>query len=116
MRGAGDNGEVDMSAKTILIPDKFQEQIDDYTGKAETVGGLEYTVEAGDVSLASIEKYEECITEMNDTLALFSQLAALDGETMKQIKAAWMNADGENARKTVAEIVTGAAKDAFGID
>lgn len=98
-----------MASTTILEPDQFQEQVDDYTGKVETVSGLKYTVEASDVSLASIEKYLECVEEMNATLEEFSKLAALDGETMKRIKAAWMNADNENATKTVAEIIFGSS-------
>ncbi|MBQ8148186.1 MAG: hypothetical protein IJ040_05280 [Lachnospiraceae bacterium] len=100
-----------MAETLVLEPDQFQEQVDDYTGKVGTASALEYTASVDNAGLASIEKYLECVTEMNATLQLYAQLAELDGQSMQKIKAAWMNADNENATKTVAEIIFGTGSD-----
>ena len=46
----------------------------------------------------------ECVTAMNELIKSFSEFASLDGQTMQEIKAKWMNTDGEIATKTLAEI------------
>ena len=48
----------------------------------------------------------ECITAMNDLIAEFGQFAAMDVNSLQQIKAKWMNTDSNLATKTLAEIFT----------
>lgn len=92
-------------AEFFLEPNDFQAQIDSYNSKTEIVSVLKYTLEENEITLQSIDKYIECINAMNELIVLFSEFAALDGETMKRIKAKWMNTDGEIATKTVGEIL-----------
>ena len=42
---------------------------------------------------------------MNNLIKTFGEFAAKDGDTMQQIKAKWMNTDGEIATKTLIEIL-----------
>lgn len=92
-------------AEIFLEPNNFQAQIDSYNSKTEIVAKLKYTLEENSISLQSLDKYMECIKAMNELIVLFSEFALLDGETMKRIKAKWMNTDGEIATKTVGEIL-----------
>lgn len=91
-------------AEFLLKPNDFQGQIDDFISATESVAALKYAVEEGGVKLQSIDKYMECVTAMNELIKSFSEFASLDGQTMQEIKAKWMNTDGEIATKTLAEI------------
>ena len=94
-------------AEFYLHPNDFQDQIDSFKSTTETVEALKYELEKDGVELQSIDKFLECITAMNELIASFSEFAALDGETMQQIKAKWMNTDSEIATKTLGGILGG---------
>ena len=42
---------------------------------------------------------------MNDLIKTFGEFANKDADTMQQIKAKWMNTDGELATNTLVEIL-----------
>lgn len=92
-------------AEIYLNPNEFQGQVDAYKGATETVSGLKYKADKGGVTLQSVDKYMECVTAMNNLIKTFGEFAAKDGDTMQQIKAKWMNTDGEIATKTLIEIL-----------
>ena len=88
----------------ILRPNDFQKQVDSFKTTTDTVTALKYGLEKGGVSLQSIDKYVECITAMNDLITTFSEFAKMDGNSLQQIKAKWMNTDNDMATMTIAEI------------
>ena len=49
----------------------------------------------------------ECVDEFNKTIELFGNLLDQDTESMKLIKAKWMNLDSDVATKTLGEILFG---------
>lgn len=91
-------------AEFLLNPNDFQKQVDSFKSTTEVVAALKYSLEKNGVSLKSIDKYEECVTAMNELIVLFGEFAKLDANSMQQIKAKWMNTDGELATKTLGEI------------
>lgn len=91
-------------AEFLLNPNDFQKQVDSFKSTTEVVAALKYSLEKDGVSLKSIDKYEECVTAMNELIVLFGEFAKLDANSMQQIKAKWMNTDGELATKTLGEI------------
>ena len=93
--------------KVFLNPTEFQGQIDTFEAGADVIKGIKYDLDAKGVKLQSIDKYIECIDEFNATVKLFSEMLALDTESMKRIKARWMNLDSEIATKTLGEILFG---------
>ena len=62
-------------AEFILKPNDFQKQVDSFKSTKETVSALKYTLEKNGISLQSIDKYEECITAMNDLITTFAEFA-----------------------------------------
>ena len=54
-----------------------------------------------------MDKYMECVEEFNKTIELFGKLLDQDTESMKLIKAKWMNLDSDVATKTLGEILFG---------
>ena len=93
-------------AKFILKPNDFQKQVDSFKSTTETVSALKYTLEKNGISLQSIDKYEECITAMNDLITTFAEFAEMDCNSMQRIKAKWMNTDSDMATKTLGEILS----------
>ncbi len=57
--------------------------------------------------MQSVDKYMECVEEFNKTIELFGKLLDQDTESMKLIKAKWMNLDSDVATKTLGEILFG---------
>ena len=57
--------------------------------------------------MQSIDKYMECVDEFNKTIELFGKLLDRDTDSMKLIKAKWMNLDSDVATKTLGEILFG---------
>lgn len=94
-----------------LNPQEFQGQIDAFKLGTETIKELKYNLEAESVRLQSIDKYLECVAEFNKTIELFGQLLTQDTESMKLIKAKWMNLDNDIATKTLGEILFGSANE-----
>ena len=93
-------------AEFLLKPNDFQKQVDSFKTTTETVTALKYTLEKDGVSVQALDTYVECITAMNDLIAEFGQFAAMDVNSLQQIKAKWMNTDSNLATKTLAEIFT----------
>lgn len=94
-------------AEIYLNPEQFQKQIDSYQQTTEAVKELNYSLDSGGLKLTSIDRLEDCISELNTVLHDFGEMAALDTESMKRIKAKWMNADGDMATWTLGEILFG---------
>ena len=94
-------------SKVFLSPEEFQGQIDSFQTGADKVKELKYDMEAQGVKLKSIDKYLECIEEFNKTVTLFGQMLDLDTQSMKLIKAKWMNTDSDIATKTLKELIFG---------
>lgn len=92
-------------AEILLQPNEYQKQVDSFTSATDSVAGLKYQVEKDQVALQSIDKYAECVKAMNELIRSFGDLAKMDGDSMQQIKAKWMNTDGEIATKTLSEIL-----------
>ena len=69
--------------------------------------GLKYSLDKQGVRLQSVDKYMECVEEFNKTIELFGKLLDQDTESMKLIKAKWMNLDSDVATKTLGEILFG---------
>ena len=91
-------------AEFLLKPNEFQKQVDSFKAATDTVTTLKYELEKEGVSLNSIDKYAECVAAMNELIMSFGKFAKLDANSMQQIKAKWMNTDGEIATKTLGEI------------
>lgn len=94
-------------AELYLDPKGFEDQIKTFESGAENIKNLKYSLDKQDVKLQCIDKYMECVEEFNLTLSLFSNLLTQDIESMKLIKAKWMNVDSEIATKTLGEILFG---------
>lgn len=94
-------------AEIFLNPKEFQGQIDSFKTGADSIKELKYTLDKQGLRLQSIDKYMECVEQFNKTIELFGKLLDQDTESMKRIKAKWMNADSEIATKTLGEILTG---------
>ena len=92
-------------AELFLDPKGFQGQIDSFKSGTDSIKGLKYSLDKQGVRLQSIDKYMECVDEFNKTIELFGKL--LDQDTMKLIKAKWMNLDSDVATKTLGEILFG---------
>ena len=94
-------------SKIYLSPEEFQGQIDSFQDGADKIKALKYDLEAQGLKLKSVDKYIECIEEFNNTVALFSEMLELDTQSMKLIKAKWMNTDSDIATKTLKELIFG---------
>ena len=94
-------------AEIFLDPQGFQSQIDSFKSGTDSIKELKYSLDKQDVRLQSVDRYIECVEELNKTLQLFGKLLDQDVESMKLIKARWMNADSEMATKTLGEILFG---------
>ena len=94
-------------AELFLDPKGFQGQIDSFKSGADSIKGLKYSLYKQGVRLQSVNKYMECVEEFNKTIELFGKLLDQDTESMKLIKAKWMNLDGDVATKTLGEILFG---------
>ena len=94
-------------AELYLDPEGFQKQIDSFKSGADNVKNLKYSLDKQGVRLQSIDKYIECVEEFNKIIELFGKLLDQDTESMKLIKAKWMNLDSEVATKTLGEILFG---------
>lgn len=91
----------------FLDPKGFQGQIDSFKSGADSIKGLKYSLDKQGVRLQSVDKYMECVEEFNETIKLFGKLLDKDTESMKLIKAKWMNLDSDVATKTLGEILFG---------
>ena len=98
-------------ADLFLDPKGFQGEINSLKSGADTIKGIAYSLDKQGIRLQSVDKYMECINEFNKTVQLFSQLLSQDTESMKLIKAKWMNLDSEMATKTLGEILFGSTVD-----
>ncbi|MCD8299912.1 MAG: hypothetical protein LUC41_01850 [Clostridiales bacterium] len=97
--------------KEIYIdPNALQEQIDAYKDDTETVSGLKYAINDGGLLLQSIDKYNECLTAMNDLISEFSEFALMDADTLQKIRAKWMDTDSDIATMTLGEILSSKIK------
>jgi len=94
-------------ADILLKPQEFQGQIDSFQESAEEIKTIKYTVDKKSVQLQAIDRFIECINEYNSTVELFGKMLDMDTESMKQIKARWMNCDSEIATKTLKEVLFG---------
>ena len=94
-------------SRIFLNPGEFQGQIDSFQEGAEKIKALKYKLEEDGLKLKSVDKYMECIQELNNTIALFGEMLDLDTQSMKQIKGKWMNTDSEIATKTLKELIFG---------
>ena len=94
-------------AELFLDPKGFQGQIDSFKSVADSIKGLKYSLDKQGVRLQSVDKYMECVEEFNKTIELFGKLLDQDTESMKLIKAKWMNLDSDVATKTLGEILFG---------
>lgn len=94
-------------AELYLDPKGFQSQIDSFKSGADSIKELKYSLDKQGVRLQSIDKYMECVEEFNKLIELFWSLMDQDTESMKLIKAKWMNLDSEVATKTLGEILFG---------
>ncbi len=94
-------------SKVYLSPEEFQGQIDSFQSGAEKIKELKYDLETQGLKLKSVDKYIECIEEFNKTVALFGEMLDLDTQSMKLIKAKWMNTDSDIATKTLKDLIFG---------
>lgn len=94
-------------AELFLDPKGFEKQIDSFQSGADTIKALKYNLDKQGLKLRSIDKYMTCVEEYNATITLFASLLAQDTESMKLIKAKWMNVDHAMATKTLGEILFG---------
>lgn len=94
-------------AELYLDPKGFQSQIDSFKSGADSIKELKYSLDKQGVRLQSIDKYMECVEEFNQLIELFGSLMDQDTESMKLIKAKWMNLDSDVATKTLGEILFG---------
>lgn len=94
-------------AELFLDPKGFQGQIDSFKSGTDSFKGLKYSLDKQGVRLQSVDKYMECVEEFNKTIELFGKLLDKDTESMKLIKAKWMNLDSDVATKTLGEILFG---------
>lgn len=92
-------------AELYLDPKGFQAQIDSFKSGTDSIKSLKYSLDKQDVRLQSVDKYIECVEAFNETVELFGQLLDQDTESMKLIKAKWMNLDNDIAAKTLSEIL-----------
>lgn len=94
-------------AELYLDPKGFQGQIDSFKSGTDSIKRLKYSLDKQGVRLQSVDKYMECVEEFNKTIELFGKLLDQDTESMKLIKAKWMNLDNDVATKTLGEILFG---------
>lgn len=94
-------------AEIYLDPQEFQSQIDAFASSSDCIKDLKYSLNEQNVRLSSVDRYLECVEELNKTLELFCRLMDQDIESMKLIKAKWMNTDSAIATKTLGEILFG---------
>lgn len=94
-------------AEIYIDPQKFQDQIDSFQSGSDEIKKIKYVLDKKSVKLQSIDKYIECVEEFNATVQLFNQMMNKDTESMKLIKAKWMNLDSSVATKTLGEILFG---------
>ena len=94
-------------AKVFLDPQGFQGQIEAFQSGAESVKSLKYALDKKDVRLQSVDRYMECVEEFNKVVELFGKLMDQDTQSMKLIKAKWMNTDSDIATKTLGQILFG---------
>lgn len=92
-------------SELFLSPKEFQGQIDKFESGVSTIKGLTYNLDAQGVKLTSVDRFLECIEEFNKTIKAFGQLSDLDTQSMKLIKAKWMNLDSDIATKTLGEVL-----------
>lgn len=90
----------------FLNPKKFQEQVDNFVQGIDGIKGIKYKVDKKELNLQCVNRYEQCIEEFNKTIHLFGQMLDLDAESMRRIKAKWMNVDSDIATKTFIETLT----------
>ena len=87
-----------------LDPKGFQAQIDAFKSGTDSIKNLKYSLDKQGIHLQSVDKYIECVEVFNKTIELLGQMLDRDIESMKLIKAKWMNLDSDVATKTFGEI------------
>ncbi len=88
-----------MAKEIINNPDGFKKQIRDYSSASKGVDEAVFMTNVGNVRLSSIERYFECLIEMNDLLKEYSQLSNESKIAMDNAMAKWIGVDEEIAVK-----------------
>lgn len=93
-------------AELFLDPKGFEKQISSFKSSAGKVKAIKYEADKSGLRLQGIDRYMECITEFNSTVALLASLLEKDVSSMEQIKGTWLKLDKEMAQKTLWEVIT----------
>lgn len=88
-----------MAKEIINNPDGFKKQISDYSSASKGVDEAVFNTSVGNVRLSSIERYFECLIEMNNLLKEYSQLSNESEIAMDNAVAKWLGVDEEIAVK-----------------
>ena len=88
-----------MAKEIINNPDGFKNQISDYASATKGVDEAAFFTSVGNVKLSSIERYFECLIEMNNLLKEYSQLSDESKIAMDNAVAKWLGIDEELAVK-----------------
>lgn len=92
-------------ANIILEPEGLQEEITNSRTTNETIKDLKYDIDKMNVQLESIDKFIECLWELNAAILKFSEISEVDLNTLEIIRAQWMSLDEELASKTFFDLL-----------
>ncbi|SFI09870.1 type VII secretion effector, SACOL2603 family [Pseudobutyrivibrio sp. OR37] len=90
-----------------LDKEKFEELTTTYQNDSEQIKKIEYKLDEGEILLDSIDKYNQCLDEFKSAIDLFGTLMDQDINSMKTIKANWMNLDQKMAEITLKDLIFG---------
>lgn len=91
-------------ADIIIKPEELQKEITNGRKSNDKVKALKYDIDKKDIQLKSIDKYLECLSELNSAIVTFGEITEVDLHTLEIIKAQWMKLDEDLVSKTALDI------------
>lgn len=95
-------------AEVIIKPEELQKEISNSRKTNGKVKELRYHIDKKNVQLKSIDKFLECLSELNSAMVKFGKITEVDLHTLEIVKAQWMQLDEKFASKTIFDRVTDA--------
>ena len=93
--------------EVFIDPKGFQGQIDSFSSGVDSLKSITYVLEKQGLCLESVDKYLQCIDMFNETMKDFVEFLSMDTNSMREIKAKWMNTDSDIATKTLGQVLRG---------
>lgn len=82
-----------MAKEIMNDPDEFQSQIDDFGSCTQALDDSQFFVGYGNVRLKSIDRYHECLIELNNVIKEYNELSKATKISLDNVIRRWKNID-----------------------